>query len=70
MNAIIHEGKATSYWSDSIIVTLFKEEGEASDQNNYRGLKLTYHVLQIILLKEWSKTLHMKYVSHICRCQK
>ena len=35
-------------WSDSIIVSLLKGKGDALDQNNYRGLKLTDHVLKVI----------------------
>ena len=39
MNAVIRDGKVPADWSDSIIVSLFKEKGNALDQNNYRGLK-------------------------------
>ena len=53
MNAIILEGKVPADWSDSIIVSLFKGKGDALDWSNYRGLKLTDHVLR--LLKEWPK---------------
>ena len=35
-------------WSDSIILSLLKGKGDALDQNNYRGLKLTDHVLKVI----------------------
>ena len=47
MNAIIREGKVPADWSDSIIVNLFKGKGGALDRN-YRGLKLTDHVLKVI----------------------
>ena len=48
MNAIIREGKVPADWSDSIIVSLFKGKGDTLDRNNYRGLKLTDHVLKVI----------------------
>ena len=49
MNAIISEEKVQADWSDSIIVSLFnKGKGDALDLNNYRGLKLTDHVLKVI----------------------
>ena len=48
MNAIILEGKVPADWSDSIIVSLFKEKGDALYQSNYRGLELTDHVLKVI----------------------
>ena len=49
MNAIIREGKVPSDWSDSIIVSLFKGKRDSLDLNNYRGLKLTDHVLKVII---------------------
>ena len=48
MNAIMREGKVPADWSGSIIVSLFKWKGDALDRNNYRGLKLTDHVLKVI----------------------
>ena len=48
MNAIIREGKVPADCSDSIIVSLFKGKGDALDRDNYRGLKLTDHVLKVI----------------------
>ena len=48
MNAIICDGKFPADWSDKIIVSLFKGKRDALDQNNYRGLKLTDHVLKDI----------------------
>ena len=48
MNNIICEGRVPADWSDSIIVSLFKGKGDALDQNNYCGLKLTDHLLKII----------------------
>ena len=48
MNAIIRERKVPSDQSGSIIVSLFKGKRDALDWNNYRGLKLTDHVLKVI----------------------
>ena len=48
MNDIICEGRVPADWSDSIIASLFKGKGDALDQNNYCGLKLTDHLLKII----------------------
>ena len=48
MNAIIRVGMVPADWSGSIIVSLFKEKGDALDQNNCRGQKLTDHVLKVI----------------------
>ena len=48
MNTIIRQGKVPVDQSDSIIVKLFKGKGDALDRNNYRGLKLTDHVLKVI----------------------
>ena len=48
MNTIIREGKFPADWSASIIVSLFKGKVDALDWINYRGLKLTGHVLNVI----------------------
>ena len=48
MNTIILEGKVPIDSTDSIIVSLFNEKGNASDQTNCYGLKLTDHVLKVI----------------------
>ena len=48
MNAIMPVGRVPADWSDSIIVSLFKGKGDALDQNNDRGQKLTDHVLKVI----------------------
>ena len=48
INTIISEGKVPINWRDSIIVRLFKGKGDALDLSNYRGLKLTDHVLKVI----------------------
>ena len=37
-----------SEWDNSFIISLFKGKGEASDRSNYRGLKLTEHVLKVL----------------------
>ena len=48
MNAIIREGKIPADWSDSIIASSFKGQGDALDRNNYRTLEFTGHVLKVI----------------------
>ena len=48
INTIISEGKVPINWRDSIIIRLFKGKGDALDLSNYRGLKLTDHVLKVI----------------------
>ena len=47
-NAIIREERIPSEWNDSYILSLFKGKGSASALVNYRGLKLTDHVLKVL----------------------
>ena len=47
-NAIIREERIPSEWNDSYILGLFKGKGSASALGNYRGLKLTDHVLKVL----------------------
>ena len=35
-------------WDDSFIFSVFKNKAEAVDRGNYRGLKLTEHVLNVV----------------------
>ena len=37
-----------SEWNDSFIFIAFNSKGEAIDRGNYRGLKLTEHVLEVV----------------------
>ena len=46
--AIIRDGKVPTDWEQSFIVCLYKGKGDALDRGNYRGLKLTEHVMKII----------------------
>ena len=48
LSAIICKGKVPEDWSDSIIVCVFNGKGDGLDRNNYRGLKLTDHILKVI----------------------
>ena len=48
INAIIREGSVPPNWSDSMIVSLFKREGDTLNRNSYHGLKLTDHVLKVV----------------------
>ena len=47
-NSIIRDNKIPSEWNDSIIISLYKGKGEALDRGNYRGLKLTEHILKVM----------------------
>lgn len=47
-NAIIRDGEMPDQWNGSYIISLFKGKGEALDRSNYRGLKLTEHVLKVL----------------------
>ena len=47
-NVIIREERIPSEWNDSYILSLFKGKGSASALGNYRGLKLTDHVLKVL----------------------
>ena len=47
-NSIVRENAIPSEWDDSFILNLFKGKGEAIDRGNYRGLKLTKHVLKVV----------------------
>ena len=47
-NSIIHDNIMPSEWDDSFIISLFKGKCEALDRGNYRGLKLTEHVLKVV----------------------
>lgn len=38
----------TSEWDDSFFFSVFKGKDEAIDTGNYRGLKLTQHVLKVV----------------------
>ena len=45
-NSIVRENAMPSEWDGSFIFSVFK--GEAIDRGNYRGLKLTEHVLKVV----------------------
>ena len=46
--AIICEARVPTDWKESFIVCLYKGKGDALDQGNYRGLKLTEQVLKVL----------------------
>ena len=48
IKSVIAEGVVPADWRDSIIVNLFKGKGNALDRENYRGLKLTDHVMKLV----------------------
>ena len=47
-NSIICDNAMPNKWNDSIIISLHKGKGEALDRGDYRGLKLTEHILKVI----------------------
>ena len=47
-NSIIRDNTMPSKWNYSIIIGLYKGRGEALDRGNYRGLKLTEHILKVM----------------------
>ena len=47
-NSIVRENTMPSEWDDSFIFSLFKDKGKAIDRGNYRGLKLTEHMLTVV----------------------
>ena len=48
MKSVIAEGVVSVDWRDSIIVNLYKGKEDALDRGNYRGLKLTDHVMKLV----------------------
>ena len=48
IKSVIAEGVVPADWHDSIIVNLYKGKGDALDLGNYRGLKLTDHVMKLV----------------------
>ena len=42
------DGKVPADWEQSLIVCLYKGKGDALDQGNYRGLKLTEQAMKVI----------------------
>ena len=47
-NSIICDNTMPSEWNDSIMISLYKGKSEALDRGNYRGLKLTEHILKVM----------------------
>ena len=47
-SSIIRDDVRPSEWNDSIIISLYKVKGEALDRGNYRGLKLTEHIVKVM----------------------
>ena len=46
--AVIKNGKIPKDWEMSYILNLFKGKGDALNRGNYRGLKLTEHVMKVV----------------------
>ncbi|CAH1263777.1 Hypp2763 [Branchiostoma lanceolatum] len=46
--AVFSSGTVPSEWEKSFILNLYKGKGEALDRGNYRGLKLTDHVMKLL----------------------
>ena len=47
-NSIIRDNTMPNEWNNSTIISLYKGKGEALERGNYRGLKLTEHVLKVL----------------------
>ena len=48
IKSVISEGVVSAHRRDSIILNLYKGKGIALDRGNYRGLKLTDHVMKLV----------------------
>ena len=48
ITATVKHGKIPEDWEMSFILNLFKGKGDALDRGNYRGLKLTEHVMKVM----------------------
>ncbi|XP_063537823.1 uncharacterized protein LOC134747173 [Cydia strobilella] len=46
-NRILTEGEIPDSWRNSILCPIYKNKGDISECNNYRGIKLTSHTLKI-----------------------
>ena len=47
ITSVVKHGKIPEDWEMSYILNLFKGKGDALDRGNYRGLKLTEHVMEV-----------------------
>ena len=47
VNLIIYEENIPEDWKDLFIINCYKGKGDATDRENYRGLKLLEHVMKI-----------------------
>ena len=47
-NGILDEYKIPEDWNTSVIFNCFKNKGEAIERGNYKGLKLSEHLMKII----------------------
>ncbi len=45
---VIKKSEIPDDWQESIIINCYKGKGDATDRGNYRGLKLTDHVMKIL----------------------
>ena len=46
--SVVMHGRIPEDWEMSFILNLFKGKGDALDRGNYRGLKLTEHVMKVL----------------------
>ena len=47
MQGIYEQEKIATEWRDSVIIPIYKENGEIQDCENYRGIKLISHTMKI-----------------------
>ena len=46
--SVVKHGKIPEDWEMSFILNLYKSKGDALNRGNYRGLKLTEHVMKVM----------------------
>ena len=46
--SVVKHGKIPEDWEMSFILNLYKGKGDALNRGNYRGLKLTEHVMKVM----------------------
>ena len=47
IKSVVKHGKIPEAWEMSFILNLYKGKGDALNRGNYRGLKLTEHVMKV-----------------------
>jgi hypothetical protein len=45
---IVKMGEIPTDWQDRIMINCYRGKGDATDQGNYRGLRLLVHVMKVL----------------------